>query len=145
MCRKNFGRINSDVQDVDLWSSLPRPLPSLRCGGDGGPCCQDAASWCCLPAHPAPCLPSSILASLLKPCPVKAPQGQRPWRVHPWISSGNFLKMGLFTPLLDFMKMEHTSWETSRSPLILCALTSNFLLIRDVSWNTMLSFLKAMP
>lgn len=122
-------------QFIVLFPTAPSRL--IR-GGDDGTCCQDitpssSSHTLCYPFQPPP------LLSQTKPngCSIRA----KTTEVHSWISLGN-CKNTVYSSF-RFMNMKLTFWETSRSLLPLCALTRRFLLLRDVSWNTVLSFLKA--
>lgn len=152
MHSKPFSRTNPDVQNVDLWSSPHCPSPGHQREGKGGACSQGGELSGTARVHSDPTgaaadlLPSSHPSWDHVQCKIVFKgQAQKMQSSYLWISWGNILKCIYFTLRFDFMKKEHVFWEALRSRLIWRALTSNFLLIRDVYWNTMLSFLKAMP
>lgn len=123
---------------------LPHPAPSQsQMAGNSSTCGEDAASWYSLPVQPTPPWGTFSIPPPTSPQTILGGSSTRAETMESsgWTSSGSFLKMHRFNLHLDFMKIEHT-WEMSRSLLILCALTSNFLLIRDVYWNIGFNFLR---
>ena len=144
MCRKDLGS-KPRWAVVSLQSSIPF-LPSL-------PFAPHTWRWQMTVVLAVRTYPFQLIPPPPLPLPASSPpfSDQAQWMFHKDKDYGGFI-VGFhqvtvktqFTLHLDLWKWSLHSEGHQEAHCSSCVLTSKFLLIRDVSWNIVLSFLKAM-